>query len=65
MHLKLKVQTEVCSLTLFSWVKSLALGAWVAQLVKDPTLDFGSGHGLTVHEINPQVILCTDSIVPA
>ena len=25
-------------------------GAWVAQLVKHPTLGFGSGHSLTVHE---------------
>ena len=28
-------------------------GAGVAQSVKHPTLDFGSGHDLTVHEIKP------------
>ena len=26
------------------------MGAWVAQSVKHPTLDFGSGHDLTVRE---------------
>ena len=28
-------------------------GAWVAPLVKRPTLGFGSGHDLTVHEMEP------------
>ena len=28
-------------------------GAWVAQSVKRPTLDFGSGHGLTVVRLSP------------
>ena len=28
-------------------------GTWVSQLVKNPTLDFGSGHDLTVQEIEP------------
>ena len=32
-------------------------GAWVAQLVKRLTLDFGSGHDLAVHEIEPLVEL--------
>ena len=40
-------------------------GAWVAQLVIRSTLDFGSGHDLTVHEIKPHVRLCTDSMEPA
>ena len=31
------------------------LGCWVAQLVKHPTLDFSSGHDLTVHEFKPHV----------
>ena len=35
-------------------------GAWVAQLVKCPTLDFGSGHDLTVCGIEPYVCLHTD-----
>ena len=32
-------------------------GTWVPQSVKPPTLDFGSGRGLTVHESEPQVRL--------
>ena len=28
-------------------------GTWVAQLVKHLTLDFGSGHDLTVREFEP------------
>ena len=37
----------------------------MAQSVKHPTLDLGSGHDLMVHEIESQVVLCTDSIEPA
>ena len=40
-------------------------GAWVAQSVKCPTLDFSSGHDLPVHEIEPCVRLCADSAEPA
>ena len=29
-------------------------GTWVAQLVKRLTLDFNSGHDLTVHEFEPR-----------
>ena len=36
-------------------------GAWVAQLVKHLTLDFRSGHDLTVSEINPYIWLFADS----
>ena len=36
-------------------------GAWVAQSGKHPTLDFGSGHDLTVREFEPRVGLCADS----
>ena len=32
-------------------------GTWVAQLVKYPTLDFSSGHDLTVHEIKLHIRL--------
>ena len=32
-------------------------GAWVAQSVKLPTLDFGSGHDIRVHEITPSCAL--------
>ena len=40
-------------------------GAQVAQLVKLPTLDFGSGHDLTVHEFEPRIGLCADSVETA
>ena len=40
-------------------------GTWVAQSLKDPTLDFGSHHDLMVHEIKPCVGLHTDSTQPA
>ena len=36
-------------------------GSWVAQLFKCLTLDFGSGHDLTVCEIEPQTGICADS----
>ena len=36
-------------------------GAWVAQLVKHPTLDLGPGHDLTVGEFEPRIRLCTIS----
>ena len=35
------------------YLKNLVSGTWVAQLVKCPTLDFGSGHDLMVCEIEP------------
>ena len=34
-------------------------GAWVTA--EQLTPDFGSGHDLTVHEIEPHVALCADS----
>ena len=37
------------------------MGAWVAQTDKHPTLDFNSGHDLTVHEFKPGVRFCADS----
>ena len=37
----------------------------MAQLVERPTLDFGSGHDLMVHEFKPHIRLCTDSTEPA
>ena len=37
-------------------------GAWVAQLVKQRTLDFGSGDDLTVREIKPRVRLRADGV---
>ena len=45
--------------------RSYIWGAWVAQLVKHPTLDFGSGHDLTVFGFKPHVRLCTGSREPA
>ena len=40
-------------------------GTWVAQLIKQPTLGFGSGHDLTVCEFEPRIRLCADSEEPA
>ena len=40
-------------------------GAWVAQLVKRLTLDFGSGHDLMVSEFEPRFGLCADTVEPA
>ena len=37
----------------------------MAQSVKRQTLDFGSGHDLTVRGIEPHSGLCADSIEPA
>ena len=38
---------------------------WMAPSVKHLTLDFGSGHDLMVHEFEPRIELCTDSVEPA
>ena len=40
-------------------------GAWVAQSIKRPTLGFGSDQDLEVHEFEPCVGLCTDSVEAA
>ena len=40
-------------------------GSWGARLVKHLTLDFGSGHDLTVCEMELHIELCTDSTEPA
>ena len=37
----------------------------MAQLVECPTLDFRSGHDLTVHGMKPRVRLCAVSAQPA
>ena len=37
-------------------------GTWVAQSVKHLTLGFGSGHHLTIHEFEPLIGLCADSL---
>ena len=37
----------------------------MAQSVNLPSLGFGSGHDLTVHEFDPPIGLCTDSVEPA
>ena len=45
--------------------KCTGWGAWAAQSVKGLTLDFGSGHGLAVHEFESHTGLCTDSVEAA
>ena len=37
-------------------------GAWVAQAVKHLTLDFSSGHDLTIHEFQLCIVLRADSL---
>ena len=37
----------------------------MVQLVKHPTLDFDSGHDLTVCDIEPCIGVCDDSMEPA
>ena len=34
----------------------------MAQLVTSPTLGFGSGHDLTIHEFKHHIGLCSDSV---
>ena len=38
---------------------------WVAQSAKRLTLDFSSGHDLTVREFKPHIRLCADGMEPA
>ena len=38
---------------------------WVAQVVKCPPLEFGSGHDFTVHQYKPHLRLCADNVEPA
>ena len=40
-------------------------GTWAAQSIEHVTLDFCSGHDLTVCEFKPHVRVCTDSPEPA
>ena len=40
-------------------------GAWMAPLVKNPTLGFSSGHDLMVCEMEPRVGICADRAEPA
>ncbi|EFH22819.1 hypothetical protein NEIPOLOT_01390, partial [Neisseria polysaccharea ATCC 43768] len=37
-------------------------GAWVAQSLKHPTLDFDAGHDLMVPKIEPSVGLYADTV---
>ena len=50
---------DVCLKTEGIW------GTWVAPSVKHPTLGFGSGHDLMVHEFDPHVGLHADTMEPA
>ena len=47
------------------WNGKIDSGVWMAQAVKRPTLDVGSGHDLTIHELEPHVRLWADSAEPA
>ena len=47
------------------WMLGQKPGAWAAQSVKHLTLDFGSGHELTVGETEPHIRLQANSTEPA
>ena len=49
----------------FETIIKISRGAWGAQSVKRPTLDFGSGRDLTVREFEPRIGPCTDLAEPA
>ena len=40
----------------------MSRGGWVAQSVKHLTFDFSSGLDLLVHEMEPHIGLCADSV---
>ena len=44
--------------------KHVERDAWVAWLIKCLALDFSSGHDLVVHEFEPHVGPCADSVEP-
>ena len=46
-------------------IKITMRGAWVAQSVKLPILDFNSGHDLTIHEMEPHIRLHAGNTEPA
>ena len=58
LHLSRTVNLNLCS-------EDASRSAWEARSVKSPTLDFGSGHDLTVREFKPHVGLGADSMEPA
>ena len=63
--LSLMLTSLTTSLTIFHRfyvIRLLLCSAWVAQSAKCPTLDFGSGPDLTVHDTEPHVGLCADSV---
>ena len=49
----------------FLFLRILYRGAWVTQSVKNPALDFSSGHELTVCGFRAHVGLCASSAEPA
>ena len=51
--------------TLIMLIKMKTWGSWMAQLVKQMTLDFSSGHDLLVQEFEPRVRLHANSVEPA
>ena len=51
----LTLSLKINKLRNFYIYKKKPWGTWVAQSVKRLTLDFGSGHNLTVHEFEPRV----------
>ena len=55
----------LCTLSLSVSKTNTLWGTCVAQSVKRPTLDFGSGHDLMVCWFEPRIRLCADNVEPA
>ena len=65
--LYLNSETKEINMTDYLLLKTISISrdAWVAQSVKQRTLDFGSGHDLTVSDFKPRMGLCADGAQPA
>ena len=66
-HVKISnlLSTSCSFLNWFENLKHKGWSTWVAQLVKAPTHDFGSGHDLTFSVNEPDIQLCTESMESA
>ena len=52
-------------LSIYLFIHGHLRGSWVGQSVKHPTLDFSSGHDLTVREFKPCIRLYAGGMEPA
>ena len=54
-----------CCINCSRAVQDVVQGHRVAEWAKHPTLDFGSGHDLTIRGFQAHLRLCADSVKPA